>query len=103
MKPNKFSLDFDNEIGENTESETIDKAKLEAFAKGAITHSTKLARKEAKSWRDEDPYAEPSITTTLRLNAYEFGLLKEASKKQARSVNSTIRIALVNELKTIVQ
>jgi hypothetical protein len=102
MKPNKFSLDFDDEINENSNSKAINKEKLDAFAKGAVTHSTNLLIKEERNWRDEDPYAEPSFRTTLRLNLYELGLLKEAAKKHSRSINSRIRIALVKELeKTI--
>lgn len=101
MKPNKFSLDFGNDFNENKNLETIDKDKLDAFVKGAVTHSTNLVVEE-KKWSDEDPYAEPIFTTTLRLNAYEVGLVKAAAKQQARSKNSLIRTVLVQGLKDIV-
>lgn len=79
----------------------IDKEKLDDFAKGATTHSTHLVDEE-KKWSDEDPYAEPSFVTTLRLNAYEVGLVKAAAKEQSRSKNSLIRTVLVQGLKDIV-
>ncbi len=99
MKTSKFTLDFEEAV--EFESIAMDKEKLDAFVKGATTHSTNLVVEE-KKWNDEDPYAEPIFVTTLRLNAYEVGLVKEASKQQARSKNSVIRTVLVQGLKDIV-
>ena len=99
MNTGKFTLDFEDTV--DVESKSIDKEKLDAFAKGATMHSTNLMIKE-KKWSDEDPYAEPNFVTTLRLNAYEVGLVKEAAKQQSRSKNSLIRTVLVQGLKEIV-
>ena len=95
MKTKKFSLDFMDDTDVVIADHKIDKDKLDAFAKGAITHSTVLNK---NTWKEEDPYADPNFTTTLRLNAYEVGLLKDIARKESRSMNSLIRIVLVREL-----
>lgn len=101
MKGNRFSLDFEDNSSVSMDGSEVDKAKLEAFARGASSHSTNMVLNKT-SWRNEDPYADPSFTTTLRLNAYEVGLLREAAKKEARSLNNLIRKIIVQELEKII-
>lgn len=102
MKGNRFSLDFEDNSYATIDESEVDKAKLEAFAKGASSHSTNMVLTK-NSWRNEDPYADPSFTTTLRLNAYEVGLLREAAKKEARSMNNLIRKIIVKELEKFIE
>lgn len=101
MKGNRFSLDLEDNPYSSVDESEIDKGKLDAFAKGASSHSTNMVLNK-NGWKDEDPYAEPSFTTTLRLNAYEVGLLREAAKKEARSMNNLIRKIIVQELEKVI-
>ena len=84
MNKSRFSLEIESDI---------DKKALNAFVKGASKHEV-----NSKEWCNEDPDALPTYNFRLRLNKYQIGLLKRASKIEKRSMSNMVKSILLTEL-----
>lgn len=96
MNKSKFSLELESDEEIQSKDDQTNKEALKAFAKGAFSHSTEEIKNE--DWKKENPDALPCYNFRLRLNKYQVGLLKHASKIEKRSISNLIKLTLSKSL-----